>query len=115
MTSVKDNNDEITNSTFISENDKESSTLPHCPALDSEVANVIINNSTSKEESKYSDTSRGWKMLILHRFPLVTTMVIVAVILQIPSVLYYTDPPSAEANLLDQVDLETCSVSLTCS
>ena len=115
MISVKDNNDEITNPTFVSENDKESSTLPHFPALDSEVANVIVSDSTSKEESKFSDTSRGWKILILHRFPLITAMVVVAVILQIPSVLYYTDPPSAEANLLDQVDLETCSVSLICS
>ena len=114
MISAKDNNGEITNPTFVSGTDKETtSTLPHSPALDSEVANVIVNGTiTNKEESKFSDDSRGWKMIVLHRLPLIIAMVTVAVLMQIPSILYYTDPPSGKANVLEDIDLETCSVSL---
>ena len=113
MISAKDNNGEITNPTFVSGTDKgTSSTLPHSPARDSEVANVIVNGTIKKEGSKFSDDSRGWKMIVLHRLPLIIAMVTVAVLMQIPSILYYTDPPSGEANVLEDIDLETCSVSL---
>lgn len=43
---------------------------------------------------------------------LLTLMCVVAVILQIPTIVFYTDPPSAEASLLfEKINLETCSVS----
>ena len=113
MINVKDNSDEITNPTFVSGNDKDSSTLPHSPALDCEIANVIINGTIRKEDSKLSDESRGWKMIVLHWLPLIIAMGVVVVLMQIPSILYYTDPPSGQANLLEDIDLETCSVSLT--
>ena len=113
MISVKDSSGEITNPAFVSGNDKDSTTLPHSPALDCEVANVIVNGTIRKEESKRSDESRGWKMIVLHWLPLIIAMGIVVVLMQIPSILYYTDPPSGEANLLEDIDLETCSVSST--
>ena len=113
MINVKDNSDENTNPTFVSGNDKDSSTLPHSPALDCEIANVIINGTIRKEDSKLSDESRGWKMIVLHWLPLIIAMGVVVVLMQIPSILYYTDPPSGQANLLEDIDLETCSVSLT--
>ena len=51
-------------------------------------------------------------MIVLHRLPLIIAMVTVAVLMQIPSILYFTDPPSGKANVLEDIDLETCSVSL---
>ena len=42
---------------------------------------------------------------------LIILMCIIVMILQIPTVLYYTDPPSAEPALLENINLETCSVS----
>ena len=36
---------------------------------------------------------------------------IIVMILQIPTVLYYTDPPSAEPMLYENINVETCSVS----
>ena len=108
MISVKDDNYAITNPTFLPGNDKESSsTLPHSPALHSEVARVITRGSTT---SSANDALKGRKMF-LDLLPLIIAMGIVVVLMQIPSILYYTDPPSGEANLLEDVDLETCSVS----
>ena len=105
MISVKDDNYAVTNPTFLSGNDKESTTLPHSPALHSEVAKVIACGSTK------STASRGRKMC-LDLLPLIIAMGMVVVLMQIPSMLYYTDTPSGEANLLENIDLETCSVSL---
>ena len=42
---------------------------------------------------------------------LIIMMFIIVMILQIPTVLYYTDPPSAESMLYENINLETCSVS----
>ena len=109
MISVKDDNYTITNSTFLRGNDKESSsTLPHSPALHSEAAKVITRGSMKCE---VNDSSKG-RRIFLDLLPLIIAMGVVVVLMQIPSILYYTDPPSGEANLLEDVDLETCSVSL---
>lgn len=113
MVSVKGGIDdsEITNSIFISEDHKESSTIPHSPVLESEAAKEGNNSATKKEES---NAVKGKRMILqnTHLVPLIISMGVVAVILQIPLVLYYTDPPSTEVTLLENVDLETCSVSL---
>ena len=42
---------------------------------------------------------------------LMILMCIIVMILQIPTVLYYTDPPSMEPMLYENINLETCSVS----
>ena len=42
---------------------------------------------------------------------LIILMCIIVMVLQIPTVLYYTDPPSAESMLLENINVETCSVS----
>ena len=42
---------------------------------------------------------------------LLISVCIIVIILQIPTVLYYTDPPSAESMLYENIHLETCSVS----
>ena len=108
MINIKDDNYAITNPTFLPGNDKESSsTLPHSPALHSEAAKVITSGST---KCNINDASRGRRMF-LDLLPMIIAMGVVVALMQIPSVLYYTDPPSGEANLLEDVDLETCSVS----
>ena len=42
---------------------------------------------------------------------LIISMCIIVMILQIPTVLYYTDPPSARSMLYENINVETCSVS----
>ena len=39
------------------------------------------------------------------------SMIVVVAVFQIPIILYYTELPSGEATVLDNVDLEGCSVS----
>ena len=112
MVSVNSGNDPgILNPIFESEDDKKSPTVPNIPAvLEFKVAD---ENPTKKEENKFYNALRGkWiTMQQSHLVPLIISMVIVVAILQIPAILYYTDPPSAEFTLLDNVDLESCSVS----
>ena len=102
-----DNNSVILNPTFKSKNDEETHTVPHNPAL---VVEENISSPTKKENSKL----RGkWIMMqqYTHLVPLIVSIVIVIAILQIPTILYYTDPPSAEVAAFDNIDLESCSVS----
>ena len=95
---------EVCNSIFESKDDKESHTLPHNPPEES------INNPT---KSRFKTLRE--KLITIqqhtHLVPLIMSMIIVVVLLQIPTILYYTDPPSAEVVLLDNVDFESCSVS----
>ena len=42
---------------------------------------------------------------------LILLMCIIILTLQVPTILYYTDPPSADATLFDNINLESCSVS----
>ena len=115
MVSVNSENDPaIVNPVFESENDKNSPTVLHSPVLESKVADEGINNPTKKEENKSNNALREkWITMqqYTHLVPLIISMAIVVALLQIPTILYYTDPPSAEITLLDSVDLESCSVS----
>jgi len=48
---------------------------------------------------------------IVSRVFLILLMILVVVILQIPTILYYTELPDDSVSLLDSVDFETCRVS----
>ena len=114
MVSVNhDDNSTNPNPTFESQNDEETHTVPHScsPVLQSKVIEESINSPVKKEKSKFRER---WYMMqqYTHLVPLIVSMIIVIAILQIPTILYYTDPPSAEVALLDSIDLESCSVSL---
>ena len=108
------NDSGIPNPIFESDDDKKLSTMPHNSVLEPVVIDESINNPTMREENKFCNALRvKWVTLqqYIHLVPLIVSMIIVVVILQIPTILYYTDPPSAEVTLLDDVDLERCSVS----
>ena len=115
MVSVNSENDPgILNPIFESEDDKKSPTVPNIPAVAILEFKIADENPTKKEENKFYNALRGkWITMqqYTHLVPLIISMVIVVAILQIPTILYYTDPPSAEFTLLDNVDLESCSVS----
>ena len=64
---------------------------------------------SSKKKTKVSSWSSS--QTIQKPILLVLLMCLIVAVLQIPSVLYYTEPPSAEVSLLDSVDLESCTVS----
>ena len=79
---------------------------------------VKINSSSglveksSKAKTKVSTyTSCGLLQRIRKRIVLAFLMCMVVVVLQIPTILYFTEPSSVEVSLLDNVDLESCSVS----
>ena len=121
-TTGSEDNDGVTNSIFISDNHKEASVIPHSPALEYDEAKVNIEDPKKKEECIWTNTLKSinqslksgkWVTLQkAHILPLILSIGIVAVIFQIPLILYCTDPPSTEVtSLLDSVDLETCSVS----
>ena len=120
MVSVNhDNNSTIPNPTFESQNDEETHMVPHScyssPVLQSKVVEESINSPVKNEKSKFNNVLRERWIRIqqyTHLVPLIVSMVIVVAILQIPTILYYTDPPLAEVALLDNIDLESCSVSL---
>ena len=101
------NDSTIPNPMFESKNDKESHTVP-------KVTEENNNSSTKKENGISSNALREkWIMIqqYTHLVPLIISMAIVVAVLQIPTILYYTDPPSAEVTLFDNIDLESCSVS----
>ena len=105
----------ILNPIFESEDDKKLPTVPHNTVLEPVVVDESINNPTMREENRlYNALREKWitSQQYTHLVPLIVSMVIVVAILQIPTILYYTDPPSTEVALLDDVDLERCSVSL---
>ena len=111
MVSVNcDSDSTIPNPMFKSKNDEETHTVPHSPVLESKVAEESISSPAKKEKV---NIIRKCMMMqqYTHLMPLIIPMAIVIAILQIPTILYYTDPPSAEVALFDNIDLESCSVS----
>ena len=121
-TTSNEDNDGVANPIFISDSHKES-TIPRGPGLEYDEAKVNIEDPKKKEESIWTSTLKSinqslksgkWVTLQKgHILPLLISIGIVAVIFQIPLILYCTDPPSTEVtSLLDSVDLETCSVSV---
>ena len=115
MVSVNcDSDSTIPNPMFESKNDEEIHTVPHSPVLESKVAEESISSPAKKEKSKFNNALRRKCMMMqqyTHLMPLIIPMAVVVAILQIPTILYYTDPPSAEVALFDNIDLESCSVS----
>jgi len=76
---------------------------------------VIAQNNVHsvKKERVNSNQTNIYTTLEKICFPaiLIILMCMIVIILQIPTVLYYTDPPSAESMLFDSINMETCSVS----
>jgi len=67
---------------------------------------------SSKEKTNISTCTRwGSLQRIRKTILLAFLMCMVVVVLQIPTILYFTEPSSVEVSLLDTVDLESCSVS----
>lgn len=72
---------------------------------------IVQNNQNKKDNSKQAHKNTTLENFHLH-IALIMIMCIIAMILQIPTVLYYTDPPSAEGSMiLDNINVESCSVS----
>ena len=72
---------------------------------------IAQNNQNDKDNSKQTNKNTTLENSQLN-IALIMLMCIIAMILQIPTVLYYTDPPSAESNMiLDNINVESCSVS----
>ena len=87
-------------------------TLKHDTVSISESVIAQTNLHTVKKE-KVNQPRNTYTTLEKFYLPviLITLMCIIVMILQIPTVLYYTNPPSAEPALLENINLETCSVS----
>ena len=113
MTSLNSGNGTtVHNTTNITLNDvkhEESNTSPQSPASDPEIRTTEENITSPRMEKE----SGSWCILTKNAkiLPLVITMVVVVVSLQIPTILYYTDPPLVDDGLLDSIDLEGCTVS----
>ena len=104
------------NPMFGSENVKKVHAEPHDPVIVSEVGEEGTSNPrpTKKEKRKFINVLREKWIAVqqhTHLAPLILAMIIVGVLLQIPTILYYTDPPSAEVTVLNNIDLMNCSVS----
>ena len=72
------------------------------------------NLSTLKKKTVNSKQTNKWNNLENSYLPvaLIILMFLIVVVLQIPTVLYYTEPPSADIALLfDDINLESCTVS----
>ena len=72
------------------------------------------NLHTAMKEKVYSKQVKKWSNLESSYLPvaLIILMFLIAAVLQIPTVLYYTDPPSADTtSLFDDISLESCTVS----
>ena len=70
--------------------------------------------STSKKKTVNSKQANKWNNLESSYLPvaLIILMFLIVVVLQIPTILYYTEPPSADiASLFDDINLESCTVS----
>ena len=76
---------------------------------------VIAQNSVLSVKKERVDSNQTNIYTTLDKIYLPATLMIlmcmIVIILQIPTVLYYTDPSSAESMLFDSINLETCSVS----
>jgi len=48
---------------------------------------------------------------IISRVFLISLMILIVTILQIPTILYFTELPDDSVSLLDSIDFDTCSVS----
>lgn len=75
---------------------------------------VITHNKVHSKKKKEINQINKYTILEKTYMPaiLIILMCIVVVTLQIPTMLYYTKPPSADVTLLfDNVDLESCTVS----
>ena len=115
--------DNVTNFNGLSEdegmnNDYESHKMPKSISFGNEAISisslVIVQvNSTIKKEKV--DVEPTKKSIILQNIYLpailIISMCIIVAILQIPTILYYTDPPSADVALFDNINLESCTVS----
>ena len=72
------------------------------------------NLHTAMKEKVYSKQVKKWSNLESSYLPvaLIILMFLIAAVLQIPTILYYTEPPSADtASLFDDINLESCTVS----
>ena len=66
---------------------------------------------TAKKKSKQANKWSNLEKSYLPAF-LIILMFVIVMVLQLPTVLYYTDPPSADVALLfDDINLESCTVS----
>jgi len=77
---------------------------------------VKVNSSSGLVEKSSKDqvkkiSTRGSLQIIRKPILLLFLMCLVVVVLQIPTILYYSESPSIEVSILDNVDLESCSVS----
>ena len=114
-TTNSDDNDGVANPIYLSDSHKEALTIPRSPGLEPDKAKLNLEEPKKKEDNVWTNTLRGkWVTLQkTNKMPLLVSICILAVIFQIPLILYCTDPPSTDVtSLLDSVDLETCSVSV---
>ena len=76
---------------------------------------IAENNLHTIEKEKVNSNQSRNMYTTLQKYYLPVTMIIliciIVITLQIPTVLYYTDLPSAESMLYENINLETCSVS----
>ena len=79
-----------------------------CKSVKNNSSSGLVEKS-SKEKTKTSSCSSF--QTIQKPILLVFLMCMIGAVLQIPTILYYTETPSTEVSLLDSVDLESCSVS----
>jgi len=115
--------DNVTNFNGLSEdegmnNDHESHKMPKSISFGNETTSISdsvivqVNSAIKKEKT---NTKPKKKSIILQNtyLPaiLIILMCIIVAILQIPTILYYTDPPSADDALFDNINLESCTVS----
>ena len=122
-TTTSDDCGGVANPIFQSDSHKEA-TIPRSPGLEYDEDKVNIDEPKRKETNTWTNTlksinqtlKRSGKWVTLqkaHILPLLVSITIVAVIFQIPLIIYCSDPPSTDVtSLLDNVDLETCSVSI---
>jgi len=111
--------DNVTNFNGLSEdegmsNDHESHKMPKSISFGNEAISIssLVIVQVKKEKVNVEPTK---KSIILQNtyLPaiLIISMCIIVAILQIPTILYYTDPPSADVALFDNINLESCTVS----
>ena len=108
MSSIPLKNDAQSNGTF-----KNNTFSPEISISEPVIDNTNSSFHSMKKEkvhSKQINSYTTWEKIYLPA-TLIILMCMIAIILQIPTVLYYSDPPSAEPVLLDNINLETCSVS----
>ena len=98
----------------VSNGPHKSATFSHDTVSISESVIAKTNLHTVKKEKVNTNQPRNMFTILEKSYlpvVLIILMCFIVMILQIPTVLYYTDPPSAEPVLLESINLETCSVS----